>query len=290
MEREVSIEEKIRRAEAIYNRRNGITIDNEIKKRKRPFRRLMKQIFWCFIIYMIFYTINNSNYIFSEEFLNNTREIFMKNTTINEIYNNIKNSFTGKQSTESEENVENNTENTEENNINNIENTAEENLTQNNENIGGAEENIAEENKECEVQIDEDVAYIKNNISFINPISGRISSTFGWRTPTKASVPKYHTGLDIAAVTGTKIKSATDGTVVLASSEGDYGKHLEIEIGELLIIYAHCNNIYLSNGDTVKQGQEIAEVGSTGNSTGPHLHFEIRRNGKHIDPQLIIDI
>ena len=109
MEREASIEERIRRAEAIYNRRNGITIDNEIKKRKRPFRRLMKQIFWCFIIYMIFYTINNSNYIFSEEFLNKTREIFMKNTTINEIYNNIKNSFTDKQSTESEENVENNT-------------------------------------------------------------------------------------------------------------------------------------------------------------------------------------
>lgn len=290
MEREASIEERIRRAEAIYNRRNGITIDNEIKKRKRPFRRLIKQIFWCFIIYIIFYTINNSNYIFSEEFLNKTREIFMKNTTINEIYNNIKNSFTDKQSTESKENVENNTENIEENNINTIENTAKENLTQNNENIGGAEENIVEENKESEVEIDEDIAYIKNNISFINPISGRISSTFGWRTPTTASVPKYHTGLDIAAVTGTKIKSATDGTVVLASSEGDYGKHLEIEIGELLIIYAHCNNIYLKNGDTVKQGQEIAEVGSTGNSTGPHLHFEIRRNGKHIDPQLIIDI
>lgn len=290
MEREASIEERIRRAEAIYNRRNGITIDNEIKKRKRPFRRLIKQIFLCFIIYIIFYTINNSNYIFSEEFLNKTREIFMKNTTINEIYNNIKNSFTGKQSTESKENVENNTENIEENNINTIENAAKENLTQNNENIGGAEENIVEENKESEVEIDEDIAYIKNNISFINPISGRISSTFGWRTPTTASVPKYHTGLDIAAVTGTKIKSATDGTVVLASSEGDYGKHLEIEIGELLIIYAHCNNIYLKNGDTVKQGQEIAEVGSTGNSTGPHLHFEIRRNGKHIDPQLIIDI
>ena len=89
---------------------------------------------------------------------------------------------------------------------------------------------------------------------------------------------------------GTKIKSATDGEVVLSSEEGDYGKHLKIQIGEVSIIYAHCNNLYVKQGEYVKQGQEIAEVGSTGNSTGPHLHFEIRYQERIVDPQKILDM
>ena len=130
----------------------------------------------------------------------------------------------------------------------------------------------------------------KKKITFIVPVEGTISSTFGWRNPTTASVPKYHTGVDIAANEGTIIKSATDGKVIMASSAGDYGNHYQIQIDDVIIVYAHCKKLYLKEGDTVKQGQNIAEVGSTGNSTGPHLHFEIRRNGKKIDPQLVIDI
>ena len=103
-------------------------------------------------------------------------------------------------------------------------------------------------------------------------------------------MPKNHTGTDIAANLGTKIKSATDGEVVLASEEGDYGKHLKIQIGEVSIIYAHCNNLYVKQGDMVAQGQEIAEVGSTGNSTGPHLHFEIRYQERKIDPESILEL
>ncbi len=87
-----------------------------------------------------------------------------------------------------------------------------------------------------------------------------------------------------------KIKSATEGEVVLASEEGDYGKHLKIIIGEVAIIYAHCNQLYVKQGDHVTQGQEIAEVGSTGNSTGPHLHFEIRYQERTVDPQKILEI
>lgn len=94
-------------------------------------------------------------------------------------------------------------------------------------------------------------------------LTGRISSTFGWRNPTTASVPKYHTGLDIAASEGTVIKSATDGEVILVSSKGDYGNHYQIKIDDIIIIYAHCKKLYLKEGDMVKQGQEIAEVGST---------------------------
>ena len=79
-------------------------------------------------------------------------------------------------------------------------------------------------------------------------------------------------------------------TVILSSSEGDYGNHLKIQSGEIIIVYAHCNKLYISEGEYVKQGQEIGEVGTTGNSTGPHLHFEIRREDRYIDPQLILNI
>lgn len=70
----------------------------------------------------------------------------------------------------------------------------------------------------------------------------------------------------------------------------DIGKHLKIQIGEVSIIYAHCHQLYVKQGDKIKQGQEIAEVGSTGNSTGPHLHFEIRISEKTVDPQSILEL
>ena len=131
---------------------------------------------------------------------------------------------------------------------------------------------------------------VKNTTTFIKPVEGTISSPYGRRDTATGTVPKNHTGTDIAAITGTKIKSATEGEVVLVSEEGDYGKHLKVQIGEVSIIYAHCNNIYVKQGDKVTQGQEIAEVGSTGNSTGPHLHFEVRVHERTVDPQRILEL
>lgn len=161
--------------------------------------------------------------------------------------------------------------------------------------IGGAEEeqqtSIQNTNETQELsQEEKDIANIKATTTFIKPIEGTISSKYGQREATTATVPKNHTGVDIAANLGTKIKSATEGEVVIASEEGDYGKHLKIQIGEVSIIYAHCNNLYVKQGDKVSQGQEIAEVGSTGNSTGPHLHFEIRNSERTIDPQKILEL
>ena len=94
-------------------------------------------------------------------------------------------------------------------------------------------------------------------IKFIVPVKGRISSTFGWRNPTTSTVPKYHTGLDIAANEGTVIKSATDGKVILASSEGDFGKHYKIQNGDVILVYAHCSKLYLKEGSTDKKGDKI---------------------------------
>lgn len=113
-------------------------------------------------------------------------------------------------------------------------NTEEQNAETVDENIGGAiegdqntdaaEENTSEDGEKSQEELD--VEYIKNNISFILPIEGTISSTFGWRNPTTPTVPKYHTGLDIAASRGTVIKAATNGTIILASSERRLWKSL----------------------------------------------------------------
>ena len=201
----------------------------------------------------------------------------------------------------------------EENQETKIQENLNENIQNNNENIGGAEEILTGEVENADNSIEQpdkiektenvetaenvelsqeekDINYIKETINFIKPIEGKISSMFGPRNPTTPTVPKNHTGTDIAAETGTKIVSATDGTVVLASSKGDYGKHLKIQINDVMIVYAHCNKLYVKEGDSVKQGQEIAEVGATGNVTGPHLHFEIRYQDRYIDPQSILEL
>ena len=160
--------------------------------------------------------------------------------------------------------------------------------TQNNTNVENT--NNSQEEGTVLTQEEQDIKLAKETTTYIKPIEGVISSPFGRREEATGTVPKNHTGTDIAANLGTKILSSTDGEVVLSSEEGDYGKHLKIQIGEISIIYAHCNNLYVKQGDIVKQGQEIAEVGSTGNSTGPHLHFEIRVQERVIDPQKILEL
>lgn len=310
MDKAISVEERIKRAEEIYNRRNNgytnITNNRKEKKKKGRTKKLIMQIFVYLIIYMAYYVFTNSDYIFSKEFLNQVKGTFNEESKINGIYLNIKTFIQDKISTVNEQTVENQNEIS--NEINNQ--TKEENIKENvpkednQDSIGGAKNTIENTKKEekdnsneskAEVssektEMEEDAEYVKNKIKFIKPVEGRISSTFGWRNPTTSTVPKYHTGLDIAASKGTVIKSATEGKVILASSEGDYGKHYKIQNGDVIIIYAHCSKLYLKEGDKVKQGQKIAEVGSTGNSTGPHLHFEIRREDRLIDPQLVLDI
>ena len=287
MERTLSVEEKIRRAEEIYNRRNGLnyynTYLNKTKERKTSgiMKRLIKQIIVCSLIYSMFYVVSNRDYYLSKDFLEKVQKIASKNEVLNNTYNFVI-EYLDKYIDLSEEKEEK----IEEENINNEQKV--ENVEENKEeNIGGAIEEISKNEK---TQEEQDVEYIKSKSILILPIEGKISSTFGWRNPTTATVPRYHTGLDIAANKGTVIKAATDGVIILASNQGDYGKHYKIQLDDIVFIYAHCNKLYLNEGEKVYQGQEIAEVGSTGNSTGPHLHFEIRREDRLVDPQLILNI
>lgn len=147
------------------------------------------------------------------------------------------------------------------------------------------ENKVSETIKEIEKQEAE-----KNAIADINgiklatiPVTGTISSRYGVSSRIRRS---NHTGLDIAAITGTPIKVMADGVVTNASYSGSYGNLVKVDHGNgVETWYAHTSKMYVKKGQEVKAGDEIATVGSTGNSTGPHLHLEIRLNGEHINPQ-----
>lgn len=120
-------------------------------------------------------------------------------------------------------------------------------------------------------------------ITLIEPVQGRITAKYGEKSSVRSSV---HTGLDIAAPGGTPIKAAASGTVVFSGRKGSFGKMLVISHGNgVQTYYAHCSKLLANVGDKVSQGEVIANVGSTGNSTGNHLHLEVRVNGKSYNPQ-----
>ena len=127
---------------------------------------------------------------------------------------------------------------------------------------------------------------VSGNGTFTHPCpAGYISSTFGYRTQPIAGASTNHKGIDFAAATGTPIYAATAGTVISAGYAGNAGNLLVINHGNgLLTYYMHCSKIYVSAGQKVSKGQNVAAVGTTGNSTGPHLHFQVMLNGTPVNP------
>lgn len=121
------------------------------------------------------------------------------------------------------------------------------------------------------------------SVSLIHPVSGVISSRFGVRSSIRSSA---HTGLDIATSKGTPIAAAASGTVTFAGWKGAYGNLIVITHTDgVQTYYGHCSALYVSAGTYVDQGEIIGAVGSTGNSTGPHLHLEVRVDGIAYNPQ-----
>ena len=148
-------------------------------------------------------------------------------------------------------------------------------------------EEIENKVEEIEAEIEEQKKIESHTVQGVylevTPVSGTITSRFGNRESIRTS---GHTGLDIAAPYGTPIKAAADGTVTFAGYSGGYGYVVKMDNGNgIETYYAHCSRLYVSAGDTIEAGDTIAAVGSTGNSTGNHLHFEIRVNGSVINPQ-----
>lgn len=117
------------------------------------------------------------------------------------------------------------------------------------------------------------------------PGSTRVTSPYGYRIHPILHTKKFHSGVDIAASTGTPIVAANEGTVIFSGNRGGYGKCVIIDHGGgIITLYGHCNELSVSSGQSVSRGSTIATVGSTGRSTGPHCHFEVRINGSTTDP------
>lgn len=115
---------------------------------------------------------------------------------------------------------------------------------------------------------------------------GRLGSSFGWRIDPLNGRSALHTGLDFPSAQGTTILAAAGGVVVTQEYHQEYGNMIEIDHGNKLITrYAHASKVWVKKGDLIKRGQKIAEVGTTGRSTGPHLHFEVLVQGVFQDPQ-----
>jgi murein DD-endopeptidase MepM/ murein hydrolase activator NlpD len=117
------------------------------------------------------------------------------------------------------------------------------------------------------------------------PTNGEITSGFGWRASPWGDGSELHPGIDIANSMGTPVVATADGEVVKSEASGGYGNIVQIDHGNgITTIYGHNSRFAVSVGQSVKKGQVIAYVGSTGRSTGPHLHYEVRVNGTPVDP------
>jgi murein DD-endopeptidase MepM/ murein hydrolase activator NlpD len=131
-----------------------------------------------------------------------------------------------------------------------------------------------------------------NNLpgDFQSPLNtGEISSEFGYRQHPIRDEVAFHEGTDVAAPRGTSIEASSAGRVTFAGTKGGYGKTIEIEHpGGWTTRYAHAEDMNVEEGDWVEKGQTIGQVGSTGQSTGPHLHFELRKSGRTFDPAQLL--
>lgn len=319
MEKIIDIDERIRRAEELYNRRKmqgGIRVSTNNVNNRTNFvllKRLIIRIIICTIIYAIFFFLKNSGMFFSKNIIEQTQKIMSYDINVNyafsqalEVYNKI----IGFNNVSSQEQIDNinqveeaqkSSQANESENVNTNEINQEQiNTTSNLEEqigIGGAseenseisliEQNPANTSVIEKTQMEIDAEYVIANYSFIKPVQGIVTSRFGNREATEI-VSANHKGIDIGANTGTPIYASMEGIVTKVSSYGDYGKHLEITNRDVVTLYAHCSEITVSEGQYISQAQEIAKVGSTGRATGPHLHFEIKRDGRVINPDYII--
>ncbi|MCC5615981.1 peptidoglycan DD-metalloendopeptidase family protein [Nostoc sp. CHAB 5836] len=126
---------------------------------------------------------------------------------------------------------------------------------------------------------------IRGTAIMVYPSDASTSSPFGWRMHPVLGYRRFHAGLDFAASYGSTIRAADSGTVIFAGWYGGYGRAVIIDHGKgITTLYGHTSELYVADGQAVESGQAIAAVGSTGLSTGPHLHFEVRRNGTPVDP------
>ena len=151
--------------------------------------------------------------------------------------------------------------------------------------ITALEKAVAEEKAKLLAENGSVITYDGGVFAWPAPGYTRISSDYGNRMHPTLGVEKFHNGIDLAAPTGSSILAAYNGKVVAADYNASMGNYVMIDHGnDLYTIYMHASALYVSRGETVAKGQQIAAVGSTGRSTGPHLHFGVRLNGSYVSP------
>jgi len=150
--------------------------------------------------------------------------------------------------------------------------------------VGGQEDQLSPDSAPSEAPRPATGAPASPNAAKMPP--GAVSSGFGMRHHPIDGVEKFHTGIDLRGKEGTPILAAADGVVRSAGTRGGYGNAVEIDHGNgVSTLYGHASELGVKPGDHVQKGQEIGEVGMTGKATGPHLHFEVRVEGKPVDPK-----
>ena len=123
------------------------------------------------------------------------------------------------------------------------------------------------------------------NFDYQCPLHGELTSGFGYRKHPIDGAERFHYGVDIAAETGADIVCFADGVVTATGESTSFGKYCTVEHGGgFTTLYAHCNRVTATSGATVHKGDKLAEVGATGQATGPHLHFAIQREGVYLNP------
>lgn len=151
--------------------------------------------------------------------------------------------------------------------------------------ISSLEKEITEEQKEILRKNNMNLGYSSDGFAFPAPSYVAVTSEFGWRSDPFTGLKAYHNGVDLAAAEGTPIVAAYDGIVGQASYNASMGNYIYLEHGDgLRTIYLHASKLYVSKDDVVHKGDVIGAVGTTGRSTGPHLHFSVRLNGEYVSP------
>lgn len=161
-----------------------------------------------------------------------------------------------------------------------------ENITNNESIVDEGKKEVEDEATKEMTSEEKDIYNILKATTVLRPVNGEISSNFGERVDPITGKNELHSGTDYKVAVGTQIKSAISGTVVeVKKSNVSFGNFVRVKNSDIVTTYAHCSTIKVKEGDTVKQGDIIALSGNTGKSSGPHLHFEVRKDGRLVNPE-----